>query len=93
MILNPTLVASRNIQLEPPYKGGPVMTNNTVIPIERTQVPEEWDELRDSITNIISGLGPTPQQPKGPFGDLIESYADGLAGKGNQINTTLNSLR
>src|SRR5882757_1384401 len=25
MVLNPTLVASRAIQLEPPYKGGPVM--------------------------------------------------------------------
>ena len=33
-----------------------------------------------------------PQQPKGPFGDVIESFADGLAGKGQQINTTLNSL-
>jgi phospholipid/cholesterol/gamma-HCH transport system substrate-binding protein len=92
VILNPTLVASRSIQLEPPYKGGPVMADNAVIPIERTQVPTEWDQLRDSVANIISKLGPTPEQPKGPFGDLIESYADGLAGKGKQINTTLNSL-
>jgi phospholipid/cholesterol/gamma-HCH transport system substrate-binding protein len=92
VILNPTLVASRSIQLEPPYKGGPVMANNAVIPEDRTQVPTEWDQLRNTITNIISKLGPTPEQPKGPFGDVIESYANGLAGKGNQINTTLNSL-
>jgi phospholipid/cholesterol/gamma-HCH transport system substrate-binding protein len=92
VILNPTLVASRSIQLEPPYKGGPVMADNTVIPIERTQVPTEWDELRDSVANIISKLGPTPEQPKGPFGDLIESFANGLAGKGKQINTTFDSL-
>ena len=92
VIVNPTLVASRSIQLEPPYKSGPVMADNAVIPIERTQVPTEWDQLRDSVANIISKLGPTPEQPKGPFGDLIESYADGLAGKGKQINTTLNSL-
>ncbi len=32
------------------------------------------------------------QQPKGPFGDVIESAANGLAGKGQQINKTLNSL-
>jgi phospholipid/cholesterol/gamma-HCH transport system substrate-binding protein len=92
LIVNPTLVASRSIQLEPPYKGGPVMADNAVIPIERTQVPTEFDQLRESVTNIIFELGPTPEQPKGPFGDLIESYADGLAGKGKQINTTLNSL-
>ena len=92
VIVNPTLVASRSIQLEPPYKSGPVLADNAVIPIERTQVPTEWDQLRDSVANIISKLGPTSEQPKGPFGDLIESYADGLAGKGKQINTTLNSL-
>jgi phospholipid/cholesterol/gamma-HCH transport system substrate-binding protein len=92
VIVNPTLVASRSIQFEPPYKGGPLMADNSVIPIERTQVPTEFDQLRESVANIISKLGPTPEQPKGPFGDLIESYSDGLAGKGKQINTTLNSL-
>ncbi|PRI17235.1 virulence factor Mce family protein, partial [Mycobacterium shigaense] len=92
VILNPTLVASRAIQLEPPYKGGPALADNAVIPEERTQVPVEWDQLRNSITNIISKLGPTKEQPTGPFGEVITSFADGLAGKSTQINTTLNSL-
>ena len=91
-ILNPTLVASRFIQLDPPYRGGPVLADNAVIPIERTQVPTEWDQLRNTVNNIISKLGPTKEQPKGPFGELIETYANGLAGKGNQINTTLDAL-
>ncbi|MEY8018534.1 virulence factor Mce family protein [Mycobacterium servetii] len=92
VILNPTLVASRALQLEPAYKGGPVLADNAVIPENRTQVPVEWDELRDSITNIVSKLGPTKEQPTGPFGEVITAYADGLAGKGKQLNTTLNSL-
>ena len=92
VILNPTLVASRLLQLEPPYKGGPVLADNAVIPEERTQVPTEWDELRNTITNVISKLGPTKEQPKGPFGEVIESFANGLAGKGKQINTTFNDL-
>jgi phospholipid/cholesterol/gamma-HCH transport system substrate-binding protein len=92
VILNPTLVASRLLQLEPPYKGGPVLADNAVIPEERTQVPTEWDELRNTVTNVISKLGPTKEQPKGPFGEVIESFADGLAGKGKQINTTFNDL-
>jgi phospholipid/cholesterol/gamma-HCH transport system substrate-binding protein len=92
VILNPTLVASRLVQLEPPYKGGPVLADNAVIPEERTQVPTEWDELRNTITHVISKLGPTKEQPKGPFGDVIEAYANGLAGKGKQINTTFNDL-
>jgi phospholipid/cholesterol/gamma-HCH transport system substrate-binding protein len=92
VILNPTLVASRLIQLEPPYRGGPVLADNATIPEERTQVPTEWDQLRNNVTNIISKLGPTEKQPKGPFGEVIESYANGLAGKGKQINATFNSL-
>jgi phospholipid/cholesterol/gamma-HCH transport system substrate-binding protein len=32
-ILNPSLVASRNIQLSPPYTGGPVMKDGAVIPL------------------------------------------------------------
>lgn len=92
VILNPTLVASRSIQLEPPYKGGPVLADNAVIPMDRTQVPVEWDELRNSITNIIDKLGPTEQQPQGPFGEVLQSFANGLAGKGKQFNTTLDNL-
>ncbi|OBA83945.1 mammalian cell entry protein [Mycobacterium sp. 1164966.3] len=102
VILNPTLVASRSIQLEPPYKGGPVLRDGAVIPLERTKVPTEWDELRNNITHIISQLGPTcPResgegctvlQREGPFGEVIESFANGLAGKGKQFNTTLNNL-
>jgi phospholipid/cholesterol/gamma-HCH transport system substrate-binding protein len=91
-ILNPSLVASRNIQLSPPYTGGPVMDDNATIPIDRTQVPVEYDELRDSLNRILTDLGPTREQPTGPFGDIIESAANGFAGKGQQLNKTLTGL-
>lgn len=91
-VLNPSLVASRTIQLAPPYTGGPVLENNALIPEDRTQVPVEYDQLRDSINRLLTDLGPTKEQPKGPFGDVIESFADGLQGKGEKINETLNSL-
>ena len=91
-VLNPTLVASRAIQLEPPYKGGPVLANNAVIPIERTQVPVEWDEIRDTTANLIDKFGPTPEQPTGPFGEVLNSFANGLEGKGKQLNSTLDNL-
>ncbi len=68
------------------------MENNATIPIDRTQVPVEYDELRDSLNRILTDLGPTPEQPKGPFGDVIESFSNGLAGKGEQLNKTLTGL-
>ena len=37
-ILNPSLVASRTIQLSPPYTGGPVMEDDAVIPVSYTHL-------------------------------------------------------
>lgn len=91
-ILNPSLVASRTIQLAPAYTGGAEMKDGAVIPLERTQVPVEWDELRDSLNRILTDLGPTKEQPMGPFGEVIESFADGLEGKGKQFNDSLKAL-
>ena len=91
-ILNPTVVASRIIQLSPPYTGGPVLADNAVIPLERTQVPVEWDDIRNQLDTLVRELGPTPSQPKGPLGDLVEALSNNLNGKGKQINTTFRAL-
>ncbi len=91
-ILNPTVVASRVLQLSPPYSGGPALADNAVIPLERTQVPVEWDDIRNQLDKLVTELGPTPSQPKGPLGDLIDSLANNLNGKGKQINTTFRAL-
>ncbi len=92
VVLNPSLVASRSIQLTPTYTDGPTMADGAAIPLDRTEVPVEWDDLRNEITEIVSRLGPTDDQPRGPFGEVVESFADGLAGRGAQINTTLTGL-
>ncbi|GAA2549079.1 virulence factor Mce family protein [Mycolicibacterium diernhoferi] len=91
-VLNPSLVASRVIQLSPPYTGGPAMADGAVIPLERTQIPVEYDELRNEVTRILADLGPTAEQPRGPFGDIVDSFADGFAGKGEQFNKTIQGL-
>ncbi len=63
-ILNPSLVASRTIQLAPPYTGGPVLEDGAVLGLDRTQVPVEYDDLRNSINRLLTDLGPTPNNPR-----------------------------
>ena len=89
-VLNPSLVASRVIQLSPPYTGGPRLADNAVI--ENTQIPVEYDDLRDQISRLLKDLGPTAEQERGPFGDIVNSFAEGFKGKGDQLNRTLNGL-
>ena len=93
-VLNPTVVASRVLQLDPPYTGGAALADNDVIPMERTRVPVEWDDIRSQLDKLVTELGPAEGKPgdKGPLGDLVESLADNLNGKGKEINTTFRAL-
>ncbi|HME47503.1 MlaD family protein, partial [Mycobacterium sp.] len=48
VIVAANLVAARYVQLTPAYRSsGPTMGDGAVIPIERTAVPVEWDEVKD----------------------------------------------
>ena len=60
MIVAPNLVAARYVQLTPAYESsGPTMPDGAVIPVERTAVPVEWDEVKAQLTRLATELGPT----------------------------------
>lgn len=92
LVLSPTLVTARVIQLSPAYTGGPTMTDHGVIPPERTAVPVEWDDLRDQLAKLTTTL--QPDQPGGvaPLGQLINTAADNVRGHGATIRDTLVKL-
>lgn len=47
VIVAQNLVAARYVQFTPAYRSsGPTMGNGSVIPVERTAVPVEWDEVK-----------------------------------------------
>jgi len=53
-----SLLGERYIQLFPAYDGGPVLQPGGKIPIERTAVPAEPDELLRSLQDYLGGLDP-----------------------------------
>ncbi|MDY6997319.1 MAG: MCE family protein [Actinomycetota bacterium] len=91
-ILSPALVTSRAIQLTPAYTGGPVMADDTVIPIERTAVPVEWDQVRRQLQVISETLQPTEPGGVSPLGSAINTTADNLRGQGANIRDTVVKL-
>jgi phospholipid/cholesterol/gamma-HCH transport system substrate-binding protein len=64
-ILSPTLVATRFIQLDPAYTSGPEFENGGVIPVERTAVPLEFDELKKQLELISDDFGPNGMNKDG----------------------------
>jgi phospholipid/cholesterol/gamma-HCH transport system substrate-binding protein len=92
VILSPNLVAARFIQLTPAYTGGAVLPDGGSIDLARTGVPVEWDEVKQSLTQLAVSLGPTTGSMQGPLGAAINQAADTLDGKGESFHNALREL-
>lgn len=89
VILSPSLVTSRAIQLTPSYTSGPVMADNTVIGRDRTAVPVEFDDFRQQLQKLNEALQPTQPGGVSPLGALVNTTADNLRGQGASIRDTI----
>ena len=59
VIVAQNLVAARYVQLTPAYRdSGPIMHDGAVIPVERTAIPVEWDEVKTQLMRLATDLGP-----------------------------------
>lgn len=92
VILSPSLVTARAIQLTPAWVAGPTLNDNAVIPQSRTAVPIEWDDFRKQLENLAATLQPTQPGGVSTLGALIDTGADNLRGQGTTIHQTVTKL-
>ncbi len=92
VILSPSLVTSRAIQLTPAYTSGPVMQPNSVIPLERTAVPVEFDDFRQQLEKLTDTLQPIQPGGVSTLGEFVDTAADNLRGNGADIRDALIKL-
>lgn len=92
VIISPSLVSARFIQLAPAYTGGPKLADGAEIGIERTAVPVEWDDIKTELSKLATALGPVGDDPKGSFGRVIDTAAENLEGNGDKFRETLREL-
>ena len=92
VIVAPSLVSSRYLQLTPRYESGKVMADGAEIPIERTAVPVEWDEIKEQLNGLAEALGPRGANKDGALSDLVAAGSKALDGQGETINTTIRDL-
>jgi phospholipid/cholesterol/gamma-HCH transport system substrate-binding protein len=92
VILSPSLVSVRAIQLTPAYNGGPRMQDGAVIAEDRTAVPIEWDDFRQQLQKLTQTLQPTQPGGVSTLGAFVNTAADNLRGQGANIRDTLIKL-
>jgi virulence factor Mce-like protein len=94
VIVAQNLVAARYVQLTPAYRNsGPTMRDGAVIPIERTAVPVEWEEVKDQLMRLATELGPNSKVSTPSLARFIDSAADALGGgNAEKLRQTLAQL-
>jgi phospholipid/cholesterol/gamma-HCH transport system substrate-binding protein len=92
IIMSPNLVAARFIQLAPAYISGPALSDGATIALAHTAVPVEWDEVKQSLTDLAKQLSPAAGQLQGPLGKAINQAADTFSGNGDSFRTSLREL-
>jgi len=91
-IVAPTLVSARFVQLTPPHTGGPELPVGATIPVERTAVPVEWDEITEQLTRLTTELGPDDTDPQGALGEVLDVAAANAEGHGPALRDSLQQL-
>jgi phospholipid/cholesterol/gamma-HCH transport system substrate-binding protein len=92
MIVTPTLVADRFVQISPAYTKGAVMQDGADIPLDKTATPVEIDRIYKSLAELSNALGPNGANKTGALDDLISAGANALRGQGALANQTINNL-
>ncbi|MFI5690465.1 MCE family protein [Kribbella sp. NPDC051586] len=92
VIASPSIVADRYIQLTPVYSKGAVMADGAQIPIERTAVPLELDQIYQSLNDLSVALGPKGANDQGALARLLDVSAKNLNGQGAKLNQTITDV-
>ncbi len=95
VIVAQNLVAARYVQLTPAYRkntGQKEMADDAVIPLDRTAIPVEWDEVKQQLTRLATDLGPQSGVSGTSVSRFIDSAANALDGNGDKLRQTITEL-
>lgn len=92
VVVSPSIVGDRFVQLAPAYNGGPVLKDNAFLSIDRSAVPIELDAIYQSLDDLAVALGPKGANKDGALSGFISDSAKQLDGQGAQLNQTIRNF-
>ncbi len=92
VVVSPSLVSDRYVQLTPAYDSGPTLASGTVLARDKTATPVELDDLYASLDKLSTALGPNGANKNGALSDLLDTAAANLKGNGKDLNSTVSRL-
>ena len=92
VIIPPSVVSDRYVQLTPAYTTGPLLANGADLPTSRTAVPLELDDVYRALDAFNRALGPAGVNRTGALSGLVSTGAANLNGSGANLGATLDGL-
>jgi phospholipid/cholesterol/gamma-HCH transport system substrate-binding protein len=89
VIVAPSIVGDRYIQITPIYESGPKLADGAALEAEDTAVPLELDQIYGSLDELNVALGPNGANRNGALTDLLETTAANFGGQGAQFHQTI----
>ncbi|HSV40333.1 MAG TPA: MlaD family protein, partial [Nocardioidaceae bacterium] len=89
LIVPPSIVGDRFVQLAPVYTEGEILPDNAELGLDRTGVPLELDDTYRGLDKVAAALGPQGANENGALSRLIAATAASLDGNGALLNDTL----
>lgn len=86
-----SILTDRQIELTPPYRGGPVLQSHDTIGLTRTKTPVEFSRVLsvlDKVTKSLQGDG----HGGGPVADVLSGGTEIVDGNGAKIKGALDAL-
>jgi phospholipid/cholesterol/gamma-HCH transport system substrate-binding protein len=88
-IMSPDVISDRYIEFSPVYRGGPLLADGAVIPLDRTHSPVSWGALTAAVDELVRAVGPSAQDPKGTLAPLLAASATALHGNGAKLRDAI----
>lgn len=92
VIVPPSVVGDRFVQLAPAYTGGEVLADGAALGLERSSVPLELEDTYRALDQVAGSLGPRGANRDGALSRLISAGAANLRGRGRLLNSTVRDL-
>ena len=86
-----SILTDRQVELTPPYKGGPVLADHATIGLARTKTPIEFARTLDLVNNLSKSLH-GDGHGNGPLADVVNSGAAIADGNGELMKSSLGDL-
>jgi virulence factor Mce-like protein len=92
VLMAPNPVSDRTVELFPPYTGGATLPHGATVPLDRTAVPLELDDVYAGVDRLSRALGPEGANRSGDLSAALHALAQLAAGNGQDVHDAIGAI-